>query len=271
MNKFYTAFLLLLLGAPSGHAQLTNAQVYDFAVGDVFQVKYEPGIPPAYRTDTVIAKYYSPGMDTLFYTYRRVNYTPSYMSNPATTYVSTITEAIINLNQPAPHFNYNSCLPPTDSMDTLACGADAWIRESTSDSTCFEPPYWISTLIAGKGGPYVYSFDPSIPGSNWWSSTLVYSNTAADGPCGTFYSIAGIEEQEQLAFAIYPNPVHDEVTVSSEAVDWEYELCTMTGARVLNGTGSYQTTLDLSSVPTGMYFLKVLSDGRSGVKQLVKF
>jgi len=77
-------------------------------------------------------------------------------------------------------------------------------------------------------------------------------------------------DNEILDMRIYPNPVNDNfVTIISPVVGLkEIEVYSVTGRKVMN-TNTHKTTLNLSSINSGIYMVKVTINGRSKVSKLV--
>jgi len=77
-------------------------------------------------------------------------------------------------------------------------------------------------------------------------------------------------DNEILDMRIYPNPVNDNfVTIISPVVGLkEIEVYSVTGRKVMN-TNTHKTTLNLSSINSGIYMVKVTINGQSKVSKLV--
>ncbi|MBD3582450.1 S8/S53 family peptidase [Flavobacterium selenitireducens] len=71
-----------------------------------------------------------------------------------------------------------------------------------------------------------------------------------------------------LAFAPYPNPARTTLSVSGQLSDnAKIEIVDTVGKLVLV---SSQKTMDVSALASGIYFVKISDDGKSGVKRFVK-
>lgn len=64
---------------------------------------------------------------------------------------------------------------------------------------------------------------------------------------------------------VYPNPTQDRVTFSSGEVNWV--LRTSTGVELLSGYGS---TIDLSSLPKGVYIAEMLKEEGREASKIIK-
>lgn len=266
-----TVLLLFIscLSLNTNFAQLTNAQVYNFAVGDVFQVKYDgPGVgPKPIETDTVIAKYYSSGMDSLFYIMNHLEYVGSFMQNPPiyNYYIDTV--IITNLNALANHFNYfNSCRPTSDTVMISSCGFTFERLHSNHADTCFEPPIWYSDLYPGLGGPYYYMYDPSLfgTGQEWYSKTLNYYHSNQHGECGTYQSVASLNDFSlDFEVNIFPVPATSEIQIEAALPITDYAIYSMNGLELLqNEKINSSGKIDLSSLQAGGYLLQISSSDR---------
>jgi len=115
-------------------------------------------------------------------------------------------------------------------------------------------------------------------------STVLVNNT-------TYYAsqtINGIESTERLAvtvqlislstqdfiledFRYYPNPVKDFFAFSNTSIIDEVSLSSITGATVLyKKINSLRSEIDLSDLSSGIYFLKVKSEGRIKTIKIIK-
>ena len=111
--------LLLFFGliAFSARSQtfLTNGQVFDFSIGDVMQRHYTNS--PVYITDSVAAKAFSAGNDSIFYTYIRTTYNaPTCPGCPASLITNTVYDTITQLNDPYNLQNATTCLAVADTL-----------------------------------------------------------------------------------------------------------------------------------------------------------
>ena len=79
--------------------------------------------------------------------------------------------------------------------------------------------------------------------------------------------LVGIEEQANLVWSIFPNPVHEELSIQNDGLPMPYELRSIKGPVVLKGIiqhGSSQ--INISSLAPGIYSLST----QRGVKMIVK-
>ena len=135
--------------------------------------------------------------------------------------------------------------------DGPSIGVYANLNTSTSQ---FEN-YWI---VGGEtNDPQPLWGDPDIANDN------SYNPLNANPANGTLYhfstSSVGLETVETATVQCYPNPVQTELflTIDQALVGSNFELVNVTGQTVLNGRfQSAQLVLDVSGLPSGMYFLR---------------
>ncbi len=82
--------------------------------------------------------------------------------------------------------------------------------------------------------------------------------------------------EDQLSVQISPNPAHDQLNIrlqTSAAGAWSWKLCNLAGQMISNGNqleGSLETTLLLTGVPQGVYFLKIdNTEGKKVIRKVV--
>lgn len=176
-------WLLFILIVPQWtYSQLTQDEVYNYEVGDVIESKYMTNtLPPVkYEHRTILTKDVNGSVITYTIKLRTKYDGPP----PYPTFDASTETLVVNVGSPAQHFSpMYSCLPFVYTNEVGSCGENIYRKQSDADSTCFEPPIWISTLHEGFGGPYFYGNDASNPG--WFIECyLLYANTQNTGTCG---------------------------------------------------------------------------------------
>ncbi|MCJ8292020.1 MAG: T9SS type A sorting domain-containing protein [Crocinitomicaceae bacterium] len=77
----------------------------------------------------------------------------------------------------------------------------------------------------------------------------------------------GINELVEIAVTVYPNPVSDVLMVQSEANIESLELVSLSGARLMSTTDS---EINVSSLTSGSYFVKIVTDQGTVVRSFVR-
>jgi|WetSurMetagenome_2_1015567.scaffolds.fasta_scaffold00047_60 hypothetical protein len=80
------------------------------------------------------------------------------------------------------------------------------------------------------------------------------------------------EIKSDAAISLYPNPVHDVLHLRADRIMLSLEIHDMTGHLLISanaGTDSYD--LNLESLPSGVYILKVVTPGRMLLRKIVRY
>lgn len=249
---------------------LTNRQVYDFEVGDVFQYfGSSPSFGASWR-DTIVGKSFSINNDTVFY---QKNSVGNSSSNPNYVYSSSI-KFYTNLDSVASHYYLDQCTtspPPSDTLfqSSQYCNQLTWRRTTNHDLNCFEDNSYTSELIVGCGGPYHVAYI-GIGGSDYYEYKLTYFKKGTVS-CGNPFS-TGIDEINLLnSINIYPNPTNSniQVSISNNISVKKYSISTVSGQII--GDYIFSNIIDISNLKSGVYFFTFLSfDNLKITKKIIK-
>ena len=76
---------------------------------------------------------------------------------------------------------------------------------------------------------------------------------------------------QQVNFQVFPNPTNGLLTVASDFIMNKVELRDEMGRLVFNEEkDNFETQISMSDLPKGMYFLRIVSEGKSGLSKVVK-
>lgn len=87
------------------------------------------------------------------------------------------------------------------------------------------------------------------------------------------FNVLGLAKENQLDFTVYPNPVSDDLNIQlpTGTQNTEVAVFDMSGKLIRNATISAQNTkINVSELSTGVYILKLNSDGKMGTRQFIK-
>ena len=129
--------------------------------------------------------------------------------------------------------------------------------------------------IAVTGGNPAYSFDWDNDGTGDFDDTEDLTGLAGgtyivvvqdEAGCSINESILvssqlGVSTNALPTLAIYPNPVRDNLTITQEG-NFVYQLVTLEGKVVVNGTGLNQKVIDMNEFAKGVYLLNVTVNGQ---------
>jgi len=83
-------------------------------------------------------------------------------------------------------------------------------------------------------------------------------------------SVLGINDFENTAFAVYPNPTRDIVQIKTNKKVKKIEFSNIAGQIVLRELGNV-SSVNLGQLPSGLYMLRIYSaDGSQGLKKIIK-
>ena len=80
-------------------------------------------------------------------------------------------------------------------------------------------------------------------------------------------SILAVNDLEKSAIKIYPNPVKNELSISGIAKDEPFEIYSLDGKLIKTGTISSGKTIDVNSLPKGVYLIKIENQNLKFIKQ----
>jgi uncharacterized delta-60 repeat protein len=116
----------------------------------------------------------------------------------------------------------------------------------------------LSSFTPTASGNYSVSI-----GSNWEECNVI-------SDC-IYVGLAGLEENQQTSFSIYPNPANENVTISNIEVGSTVTLVDVSGKSVSQQfSNSTSVKLQTSALTSGVYFVHVMNNnGISGTQKLV--
>lgn len=249
---------------------LTVGEVYDYEIGDIFQIRYDAvvGAPPTFITDTVVAKtLYSAG-DSVNYMIHRVTYSPYYGPNQEPHFTDNVfSVSYTSLGDTALQGQYLSSCPIVDTFyqNSEYCGQAKWVLSTDS---CLGPDYGEWWLIAGCGGLY---YDTYNDGTGHVSHLYLEYFKKGALECGTSHSIPlGIAElrSHEARLSVNPVPSADRVYLNLESEGLKFssgrvrvDILDQYGHAVKHAdvdageVNGYQ--LDIHELPAGVYMLNL--------------
>ena len=304
MKNILVILFFFLSFTSRSQSLMTVGEIYDYSIGDIFITRFGGyAAPPVFRWDTIVTKYYSTGLDTVFYTRNSFSYQP-----PACqTCTGSTSYATVN-------FYY------TNLTDTIGTGlgtkpADLMCIDTNGYTgtwldTVYYNPYFCSVLTTtinhmGNGPvpldsicwwyfePY-YGYDEYAKGlghtKSYWNTCsngfplcesgyyLLYYKKGTDS-CGSAATLpTGLIEFAEDKFILFPNPVTNELTIENPEYSGlkikEIEIYSSLGEKVfsqLQTTNHKHQTVDVTQLPSGIYFITVKDQtGNRVTRKVVK-
>jgi len=260
---FQILFFFLAIDIPA-QKYLTNGQVYNYNIGDVFEEEdYANPLsgPPHYSLFIVLGKAYSIASDTIYYKDSDVGYVPpSCMTCKGSFGAGIYNFYITNLTLPALQANMGNTCPLKDTVyydSTDYCGRKVW--ERYPDHTCldsgFEDVTTFSWVVEGCGGAYLNYFDPACPCGD--ISQLIYYKKVPDDSCGGEYVITGINQpaSKNVQLSLYPNPSSSFLNISTPANIYWYDMVDISGRIVISTSFPKNNQINLKGLSPGYYMI----------------
>ncbi|MCR4659151.1 MAG: Omp28-related outer membrane protein [Bacteroidales bacterium] len=121
----------------------------------------------------------------------------------------------------------------------------------------------------GNGGFRLYAGDGSIVLTNngKFGNVVTYYLNVTNNGTG---HMDGIETAAgNASFSLYPNPVRNELSIDCAETIRSLEVMDVTG-RVVISQATAQPTVNTTSLPAGIYIMRVITDGGASVQKFVK-
>lgn len=139
-------------------------------------------------------------------------------------------------------------------------GMNLWVTDGTAEGThsilhdSFANAQYVMSLSLYNGTLYfTANYDSSL-------GRELYRYNAPD------LSVNNLEGDEKID--VFPNPVTDQLNITSSSKIERLTLSSVTGKTL--GTWKNQSSLNLDSVPAGIYFLEIITKKGTSVKKIIK-
>ena len=123
-----------------------------------------------------------------------------------------------------------------------------------------------SGILTGMGTEFTYTFTQA--GVNDYDCVVHQANMFGTI---TVEPALSVQDKFERNIQLYPNPVDDEMTIASLYQFDSYEIYDITGKRLGQGAGEGTfTQLNVSYLPTGTYFMRVVAGDLQATVKLLK-
>jgi len=257
-----SAFILIVCFVPLeniGQEISTNAEIYDFEIGDVFHYTgHDCGVITK-EIRTITDKYYSVNNDTLFYPYEFEKALRYGWSDTTWTYGSG-----------------NGMLSYTD-LDSLV--NDGIISYVGSEPWMYNGRFWneyspceciLQLYVVGCGMAEDVNFEePNF----CWNISLVYFKKGEEEWGNPILFYTGINRVSEISHIhVYPNPVSDYLHIGLDKSNSGFEqaiIHNQLGQKVLTAK-PVNNMVDVSGLKAGMYLIEVSTRDRKERTKFVK-
>ena len=263
---YITALLFLSLFS-LGQEISTVGEIYDFEIGDEFHKWGMNDFDEYYQwmlIDKIINKAFSTNNDTVFYTIYR-QYSESTTSNPGWTYHdTTIVERYTELDLPINNGEIDSVY--SDST---------WFNERLINSSELDDYEWyaLKWFVNGCGQAHYFYFDIY---ANQIESWLVYFNKNGE-EYGEPIVITNDSEFDfyKPELIVYPNPSFEKIFIKhglNNSKSQTIEIFNLQGHLVerITKLTEMNNCVDITKLPSGIYFLKLTSESNTLETKFIK-
>ncbi len=135
-------------------------------------------------------------------------------------------------------------------------------------------PAYNYTTYEQEGDAFALTGDPSNPvltkSADIFLSQL--SGVPADGAVYTFSreATSSIKSAENEYSTIYPNPTTGKVHLKTEMKNYAVSVTDLSGKQLISSVEN-ATTVDLSHLPSGVYFVSLSSDNETSTQRVIKY
>ena len=152
----------------------------------------------------------------------------------------------------------------TTPISTVVDNGDGTI--TSSFGTTYE---WLDcgtlTLLPGETYATV-----TITGNGSYAVIVTLGGVCVDTSDCILIDYIGVEETENIAFKVYPNPTRDQVTITMNASVAMVEVLDAQGKLLQVVSVENGGQVDLSTFDRGVYYLRIRTDNESSLHRIVK-
>ncbi|HEY5746944.1 MAG TPA: YCF48-related protein [Chryseolinea sp.] len=121
----------------------------------------------------------------------------------------------------------------------------------------------------------VYSLQDLAPDTRYYCRITINDGTRSISTPETSFktaTVTAVEEAVQRLVSLYPNPASGTVTVMVDGASapFTYQVCSVVGQPLLQGTATSHASIDVSSLRPGLYLVTVNHKGEKSVTRMVK-
>jgi hypothetical protein len=123
----------------------------------------------------------------------------------------------------------------------------------------------VVTIPADSGAEVIADYVVNGPGTACYKYVFKRGNTPWDSLTVCINRSVSIDENEELSFAVYPNPANDVINISTKGTDGNsvIRITDVLGKVVLQEAISENKKLDVSDFKNGVYLINVIENGIS--------
>jgi subtilisin family serine protease len=204
-----------------------------------------------------------------------------YMNAPADVETVFTVGAVNSSKVIAPFSSFGPTADGRTKPDALAHGWNTYVIDPvtnnmrTGSGTSYASPIMAGTITC------LWQAFPNLTNTEVMQrvrqSADRYSNPHAQYGYGVpnfqdaYQAVLNIDKQNFIEFTtVYPNPTNNKVFIQSKANNLTIQLYNVIGKKVLEKRNTTQKSIDVSSLNTGIYILKIMNDSHQKTIKLIK-
>lgn len=278
MRKLNSTILILLLPFVI-YAQnfMTIGEVFDFEIGDEFQIEGRgENQPPNADRINIIAKYYSVDSNTVFYVRFHDSYYV-YIENYEAHYhfwTETDTVSYTNLDTCITHSNfwvsYDTSMINYDTINSNSVDyCDSLLNGFLYEINSFEPVYYSDVYGKGLGRVKDY-YDNPAEYTMFDNVLFYYKKNGVDCGIPDSTTVSVPENNLTNSFNIFPIPTSDFLRIENKKnLEIESIIITNINGQIIKQFDSSINQLNVSDLTSGIYFLKIISEKGELIKKII--
>jgi hypothetical protein len=134
----------------------------------------------------------------------------------------------------------------------------------------------IDITVTGGTAPYAYDWSNSATSQDistlspgvYWVEVTDANGCSASASFTVSWNV-GVNEAQAAVTNLYPNPANNYITVEADAVMTSITFVNLVGQVVYTSAPqSMKSTIDLSNVANGIYFVQIVANGKTITKKV---
>ncbi len=166
-------------------------------------------------------------------------------------------------SSPAEVFN------PVQDLDASVNGSNITLTwNQPTDGTPTGYVIYRNGIVIGEANQMTYVDQVIASGTYSYCVVAVYATGLSTPSCVQVEYYDAVSENE-VEFAIYPNPVNNTLFVNGGDAEYSYEMFNGMGQKVAEGKATGNTQISVSSMAKGVYFLRLTSGTQIRMEKVV--
>ena len=160
-------------------------------------------------------------------------------------------------------------LNPVQNLNASVNGTTVTLTwNQPTDGTPVNYVIYRNGLEIGEANAMTYTDEVSVEGTYTYCVVAEYATGFSSPECVSVNFYDAVSENE-VEFAIYPNPVNNTLFVNGGDIEYSYEMFNGMGQKVAEGKATGNAQISVSSMTKGVYFLRLTSGTQVRIEKVV--